>query len=190
MPNRGFLSTFAYMNILATLKNVNTFIFDMDGVLTDGKVTIVPYGAEPDYVMARSMHTKDGYAIQLAVKKGYTVAVISGGIYPGANKRFSQLGIKHIFMGITDKQSCLKALAEKENINLQQALFMGDDIPDHQSMLLCGVKACPADAVTEIKNISDYISPVKGGEGCVRDVIEKVLKLRSDWNFETKIPSK
>ena len=178
------------MNILATLKTVNTFIFDMDGVLTDGKVTIVPYGTQQDYVMARSMHTKDGYAIQLAVKKGYTIAVISGGIYPGANKRFAQLGIKHIFMGINDKETCLKELAGKENIDLQQALFMGDDIPDYHSMLLCGAKACPADAVTEIKNISDYISPLKGGEACVRDVIEKVLKLRGDWDFESKIASK
>lgn len=179
------------MNILAALKTVNTFVFDMDGVLTDGKVFIVPqHGEKEDYVMARSMNTKDGFALQLAAKKGYNLVIISGGIYPGANKRFIQLGIQHIFMGVKDKEECLKMLAESAHIDLQQALFMGDDIPDRDVMLHCGIKACPSDAVEEIKIISDYISPAKGGEGCVRDVIEKVLKLRGDWELHTNIASK
>lgn len=136
------------------------------------------------------MNTKDGFALQLAAQKGYTLAVISGGVYPGADKRFAQLGIKHIFMGIKNKTQCLNALARKEHIDLKKTLFMGDDIPDRDAMLCCGIKACPADAVEEIKAVADYISPARGGDACARDVIEKVLKLRNDWGLHTNIASK
>lgn len=163
----------------------------MDGVLTDGKVHIIPKpGADEDYVMARSMHTKDGFALQLAARKDYTIAVISGGIYPGADKRFMQLGIQHIFMGVKDKVACLKKFAEEQKTNFDTILFMGDDVPDIDAMMLCGVKACPLDAVPDVKSIADYISPLKGGEACVREVIEKVLKLRGDWEIHTDITSK
>ncbi len=179
------------MNILADLKKINTFVFDMDGVLTDGKVHVIPKpGTDDDYVMARSMHTKDGFALQLAVRKGYTIAIISGGIYSGADKRFTQLGIQHIFMGVKDKEACLRKLAEEQNIGFDTILFMGDDMPDIDAMRLCGVKACPMDAVPDVKSIANYISPLKGGEACVRDVVEKVLKLRGDWEIHTDITSK
>lgn len=178
------------MNILSELKQINTFIFDVDGILTDGKVFLLPNKDNEEYLMARAMHTRDGYALQLAVKKGYKIAVITGGNYAGVEYRLKGLGIKHIYSSVKDKLACLKEYLQKENTNSQNTLFMGDDIPDYEAMNYCGVRACPTDAVNEIKSISQYISPFKGGKGCVRDVIEKVLKLRNDWDLITHISSK
>jgi 3-deoxy-D-manno-octulosonate 8-phosphate phosphatase (KDO 8-P phosphatase) len=172
------------MTLLDRFKSVTTFVFDVDGVLTDGTLLILPNG-----VMARKMSVKDGYALQLAVKKGYNVVIISGGASKEVAERLHKLGVSEVFMRVTDKASVLNTYLETKQLLWENILFMGDDIPDLIVMKKAGIACCPADAVQEIKEISAYISSINGGYGCVRDVIEKVLKLRGHWNEETHIPS-
>lgn len=174
------------MNILGLLKKAETFVFDVDGVLSDGKVFLAP-DAQNGYAMSRNMHTKDGYALQLAQRKGYKLIIISGGTDEGVRHRMQYLGMHHVFLGVKDKLACMQEVFKKENINAASAIYMGDDIPDYTPMQYCGIKACPQDAVREIKSISQYISPFKGGHGCARDLIEKVLKLRYHWEPESCI---
>ncbi|MBA4257611.1 MAG: 3-deoxy-D-manno-octulosonate 8-phosphate phosphatase [Chitinophaga sp.] len=163
--------------MLEQFNYINTFIFDIDGVLTDGSLLVMPDG-----LMARRMNIKDGYALQLAIKKGYQVIVISGGNSPEVKERLKKLGIESVHMQVTDKLSLLKSILSETQIAQDSCLFMGDDIPDLECMKWVGLPVCPADAVSEIKEISLYISAVSGGMGCARDVIEKVMKLRGDWN--------
>ena len=170
--------------MLQKFKPVDTFIFDMDGVLTDGSLTLLPSGE-----MVRKMNVKDGYALQLAIKKGYNVIVVSGGYSKEALERLNRLGIENVWMKVTDKIAVANDYLQKINICWDTVLFMGDDIPDLEVMRKAGVPCCPADAVQEIKQVSTYISHFNGGLGCVRDVIEKVMKLRGDWNEDTHIPS-
>ncbi len=170
------------MNVLELFKNITTLVFDVDGVLTDGSLVLLPGGA-----MLRKMNIKDGYALQLAVKKKYNVLIISGGNSPEAEERLAKLGVKHIFMRCENKKAVLQDFMAAHNLQKAEILFMGDDIPDFEVMQLSGLPCCPMDAVVEIKQISKYISPVNGGYGCARDVIEKVLKLRADWNNDTLI---
>ena len=170
------------MNILKQFNAISCLVFDMDGVLTDGTLLVLPDG-----VMARKMNIKDGYALQLAVKKGYRVLVISGGNSPEVKDRLSKLGISEVWMQVSDKASILKEWLSNNQIPSSDVLYMGDDIPDLPVMRMVGLKACPADAAIDIKNSVDYISIYKGGEGCVREVIEKVMKLRGDWDSDTGI---
>ena len=172
------------MNVLELFNQINTFIFDVDGVLTDGTLLVLPHG-----VMARRMNIKDGYAIQLAVKKGYHVAIISGGNSDEVKERFAKLGVQDVFMQITNKAEILMQYMKSQQLQKGQVLFMGDDIPDFEVMQLAGLACCPADAATEIKSISQYISHLKGGDGCVRDVIEKVMKLQNNWNEDVTVRS-
>ena len=157
----------------------------MDGVLTDGTLMILPDG-----VMARKMNIKDGYALQLAVKKGYTVIVISGGNSPEAKERLIKLGVDQVWMGVKDKLTLLTTQLNQKQIPMSQVLYMGDDIPDLAVMQAVGFACCPADAATDIRLASNYISPFKGGDACVRDVMEQVLKLRGDWDLGTGIAAK
>lgn len=173
------------MNVLEQFRHIRTFIFDVDGVLTDGTIQLLPGGEQ-----SRKMNIRDGYALQLAVKMGYRVAIISGGRSESVVSRLNGLGITDIFTGVTDKSEKLEDYALEHDLLWEQMLFMGDDIPDHRAMQLCGIAACPADAAPEIKSISRYISPVAGGQGCVRDVIEKVLKLNGHWLLDEGVPSK
>ena len=170
------------MNVLELFKNVTAFVFDVDGVLTDGSLLLMPGGA-----MGRKMNVKDGYALQLAVKKNYKVVVISGGFSPETEERLAKLGINEVFMQCQDKRAAMQGIMQKYALQPQQVLFMGDDIPDYGVMQVVGLPCCPADAAVEIKEISKYISPLKGGDGCVRDVIERVLKLRGQWVVDTFI---
>jgi 3-deoxy-D-manno-octulosonate 8-phosphate phosphatase (KDO 8-P phosphatase) len=170
------------MNVLELFKSINTFVFDVDGVLTDGTLLVLPDG-----VMARSMNIKDGYALQLAVKKGYHVVIISGGVSPEVKERLSKLGVTHVFMQVQDKVAVLNEFMQQHNLSKQQVLFMGDDIPDAPALRLVGLPACPADAATDIKEIAQYISTIKGGDGCARDVIEKVMKLQGNWNEDITV---
>lgn len=158
------------------LKHITTFIFDVDGVLTDGKVMVTTSGE-----LLRTMHTKDGYAIKTALKTGFQVCIITGGTNQGVKARLQNLGIKDIFLRSDDKVAVLNDYLQANDLKLENVLYMGDDIPDYKVMKTVGLPCCPQDAVTEIKDISKYISHKKGGEGCVRDVIEQVLKVQDKW---------
>ncbi len=164
------------MNVLSKLQGVSHFFMDVDGVLTNGEVMLMNDGE-----MVRTMHTRDGYAMQLAIKKGYSISVISGSKSDAVLQRLKRLGIDDVHMGVEDKAALIQNLFRKKNTDPAQTLFIGDDVPDAEAMRLCAVACCPADAVVEIKQISHYISPTSGGAGCVRDVIEKVMRLRGDW---------
>ncbi|MFZ6023087.1 MAG: KdsC family phosphatase [Bacteroidota bacterium] len=171
--------------MLAAFHHISTFVFDVDGVMTDGSLLVLPDG-----VMARHMNIKDGYALQLAIKKGYRVLVISGGDAPEVKDRLNKLGVTDVWMKTQHKKQVLAAYLEKHNITREQVLYMGDDIPDLDVMQLAGLPCCPLDAVQEIKDQSIYISHLNGGAGCVRDVMEKVMKLRGDWNEDTSVRSR
>lgn len=173
------------MNNLQQFSTISAFIFDMDGVLTDGTVLVTPEGEQ-----LRTFSIKDGYILQLAVKLGYAVAVISGSTSTAAEKRFAWLGITDVFMGVKNKSEVLRTYLASKNIPAAHTLFMGDDIPDLSVMQEVGLACCPADAVPEIQAIAHYISPKEGGKGCVRDVMEKVLKLKGDWINDTSVASK
>jgi len=159
------------------LADITTFIFDVDGVLTDGTITITTDGE-----MLRTMNIKDGFALKTAVDAGFNLCIISGGSNEGVRKRLAGLGIKDIFLGAHNKIEQLNAYLSKHNITKSQVLYMGDDIPDYPVMKLVGLPCCPQDAVQEIKTVSKYISHKNGGKGAVRDVIEQVLKVQDKWN--------
>ena len=173
------------MNVLNLFKKITTFVFDVDGVLTDGTVLVLPGG-----VQARQMHIKDGFALQMAIKNGFKVVIISGGTSDPVVDRLKKLGIEEVFMSVSDKKKFLDSYLKKQNLKWDELLYMADDLPDLEAMKFCGVSACPADAVTEIKDIAHYISPINGGFGCVRDIIEKVLKVQSKWNYGTDVVSR
>lgn len=158
------------------MNNINTFIFDVDGVLTDGKLHI-----SNDGELLRQMHVKDGYALKAAIDKNFRVCIISGGKNDGVRERLKNLGITDIYLGIPHKMDIFKEYINKHNIDSQHVLYMGDDIPDYWVMKEVGLPTCPQDAVPEIKTICRYISHKNGGNGAVRDVIEQVLKVQNKW---------
>ena len=159
------------------IKQIKAFVFDVDGVLTDGIVHVTEAGEQ-----LRQFNIKDGYALQLAVKRGYKIAVITGGRSEGVRLRLKGLGITDIFMFVDSKVQVFNQFLADKQLSASQVLYMGDDIPDLQVMQLSGLPVCPADAVEDIKTISEYISPKDGGKGCVRDVLEKVLKIQNQWD--------
>jgi 3-deoxy-D-manno-octulosonate 8-phosphate phosphatase (KDO 8-P phosphatase) len=165
------------------MPQISTFIFDVDGVLTDGTVTIFPNGE-----LIRTMNIKDGYALKTAVDMGYNVCIISGGTNPAVKSRLQALGITDIYLGAHHKIEHMNEYMDIYNIDPSNVLYMGDDIPDIPVMKICGLAACPKDAVPEVQRISGYISQKKGGKGCVRDVIEQVLKVQDKWQgyFDAK----
>ena len=173
------------MNLLEQFKQIKTFAFDVDGVLTDGTLLILEDGQ-----MARKMNIKDGYALQLALKQGYQVVIISGGNSEAVRERLQKLGVKDVFLKAQDKKAVLMSYLEENRLDISDLLFMGDDIPDYEVMEAAGMACAPADAATEIRQICDYVSPLNGGFGCARDVIEKVLKLNGHWPLDTGIRSK
>lgn len=162
--------------MLENLKNITTFIFDVDGVLTDGTAIAAESGD-----LLRTFHIRDGYALQVALKKGYHICIISGSGGPATTKRFENLGLSDVFLKVGDKVPVFKNYLRDRSIEPTQVLYMGDDMPDYEVMKLVGIAACPLDAVDEIKQVSHYISSHKGGETAVRDVIEKVLKAQGNW---------
>lgn len=166
------------MNVLELFAPIRTLVFDIDGVLTNSQLLATEEGH-----LLRSVNIKDGYAIQLAVKKGYNLWIISGGTSAAMQTRFQNLGMKEAHIRIKDKKALLHELVEKYDTPLEEILYMGDDIPDYAVMKMVGLPVCPADACPEIKEVSKYISPVQGGMGCVRDVLEKVLRLNGDWEL-------
>lgn len=167
------------------LKHISTFIFDVDGVLTDGTVKVTTEGE-----MFRTMNVKDGYALKTAVDTGYNVCVISGGTNEGVRVRLQNLGIKNIFLGAQQKTTLLEKYLMENNLKPENVLYMGDDLPDFEIMQEVGLPTCPQDAVPEIKAISKYISHKKGGKGCVRDVLEQVMKVQGKWHISKGISAK
>ncbi len=160
------------------MNNITTFIFDVDGVLTDGTVHVSQTGE-----MLREMNIKDGFAMKAALETGYNVCIISGGSNDGVRIRLRNLGITDIHLGAPDKVATFKEYVELYNIKPEQVLYMGDDIPDFHVMQLVGLPTCPQDSSPEIKTISKYISHKNGGKGAVRDVIEQVMKVQEKWNM-------
>lgn len=164
------------INYREKLHQITTFVFDFDGVLSDGRVFTFPDGDQ-----IRSTNVKDGYALHYALKLGYRVAIISGGYSESMKLRFANFPEMDIYMKVSDKVKVFHEYLAKYKITCNEVLYMGDDIPDIHVMQLAAVKCCPEDAAEEIKAIVDYISHKRGGEGCVRDVVEQTLKAQGKW---------
>jgi 3-deoxy-D-manno-octulosonate 8-phosphate phosphatase (KDO 8-P phosphatase) len=162
-------------NFKEDLGKVKGFAFDVDGVFS-GNIFLLSSGEQ-----VRSMNIKDGYAVQLAVKKGFPVAIITGGFSEAIRMRFQGLGVTDIYMKSTDKTEQFKDFCFKYSLDSSEILYMGDDLPDYNTMKMAGIPTCPCDAAEEIKSLSKYISAIKGGEGCVRDVIEQVMRAQEKW---------
>jgi 3-deoxy-D-manno-octulosonate 8-phosphate phosphatase (KDO 8-P phosphatase) len=165
------------------MNQITTFVFDVDGVLTDGTIHVTPTGE-----MLRNMNIRDGYAMKAALENGYTVCIISGGSNEGVRVRLRNLGITDIYLGVPNKVETFKEFTDIYGIAPENVLYMGDDIPDYHVMQLVGLPTCPQNAVPEIKGISQYISHIEGGRGAVRDVIEQVMKVQGKWmeHFDAK----
>lgn len=165
------------MSYKAKLKHIKAFVFDVDGVFTDGSIYLLPGGN-----MTRVMNVLDGYAVVKALKNNYTIGVITGGNDPEVRNRINYLGITDYYAKSPDKMIDFDHFRQKYNLKKEEILTMGDDLPDIQIMKNSGISACPKNSVPEVKAISDYISTTEGGKGAVRDVIEQVMKVQGTWN--------
>ena len=163
-------------NILKRMSVIKVLIFDVDGVLTDGSLYVLPDGK-----YMRKMNIKDGYSLRVASEKGFLVAIISGAKQEGVEARLKGLKIQHVFTGALNKKETYEQLKESCSFKDEEVLFMGDDMLDVEMIKTAGIGCCPADACTDALEIADYISQKKGGDGCVRDVIEKVMKIQGKW---------
>jgi 3-deoxy-D-manno-octulosonate 8-phosphate phosphatase (KDO 8-P phosphatase) len=165
-------------NYKTLLNKVTTFVFDVDGVLTNGKI-LVTTGGE----MYREMNTRDGFAMKYALLKGFKIGIISGGTNLGVKKRLEDLGVNKVYLGIHEKDIAFDDFVNSYNINPEEVLYMGDDIPDMSVMERVGVATCPQDAVPDVKRIADYVSHKNGGDGCVREILEQVMRVQNKWMF-------
>lgn len=172
------------MLLFDRLKGIRAFVFDVDGVLTNGQVLVTESGEQ-----LRSFNIKDGYALQLAVKCSYPVAIITGARSEGVRLRMEGLGIRSVYLNASDKSAILASWMQENNLSREDLLVMGDDVPDLPLMEGVGLAACPDDAIEDIKHRAHYISPFKGGHGAVRDVIEKVMRLQGTWESNPEIKS-
>ncbi len=163
-------------NLIPKFKNIKGFLFDIDGVLTKGSVLVTEEG-----YMLRSVNIKDGYALQHAVKQGYIVGVISGGRSEGMRKRFEGLGLKYIYLGQSHKEQAFEEVCKLSGVNASEFIYMGDDMPDIPLFEKVGLSCCPKDASIDVLDRAQYIANANGGEGCVREIIEKVMKLQNSW---------
>ncbi len=157
------------------LNQIDTFIFDVDGVLTDG--TVLLYAGE----VIRSMNSKDSYALQYAAKLGYSIFVITGGDSKEVKVRLEGAGVKEVVLSSVNKVRVYNELSQKYNIDAGKVLYMGDDIPDYELMKMVALPCCPKDSAVEIRQIAKYVSPIDGGKGCVRDIIEQTLRVQGKW---------
>jgi 3-deoxy-D-manno-octulosonate 8-phosphate phosphatase (KDO 8-P phosphatase) len=158
------------------LLQVRAFVFDIDGVISATTQFLTPDGET-----VRTSNLKDGFALMYAIRIGFPVCVITGGKTIEVIKRCEKIGIKDLYAGSLKKLPCLIDFIEKNNIQLDEVMYMGDDLPDYPVMKAVGIPVCPKDAAPEIKAISHYISDKDGGQGCVRDVVEQVLKAQGRW---------
>ena len=166
-------------NFKEAIGRIRAFAFDVDGVFTNGDIMVTPEGE-----FMRNYNSKDGYAVAYALKRGYKVCIISGGRGRALELRFKMLGVDGLYMACVDKIDSLREFLDEHGLTASELMFMGDDLPDVEAMQHSGLAVCPADAVPEVVAISHYVSPFAGGCGCVRDVIEQVLRARGDWAFE------
>ena len=164
------------MSYKSKLQNIKAFVFDVDGVFTDGSVYLMP-----DKSMCRVMNVLDGYAVVKAVKNDYKICVITGGDDPAVRNRINYLGITEYHAKISDKIAKYEEFKQKYGLQDDEILTMGDDLPDIKMMKASGIATCPKNSVPEVKAISAYISPLEGGKGAVRDVIEQVMKVQGTW---------
>lgn len=164
------------VHVFDKFKSVRAFVFDVDGVFTDNSLLVTDQGE-----LLRTMNVRDGQAIKWAVKAGFEFCVITGGRSPGVVSRLSALGVQEIYSNMQDKWPPFKQFLDRTGFSAQDICYMGDDLPDLPVMRKVGLPVCPNDAVPEVLDIAEYISPYKGGHGCVRDVLEKVLKLQGKW---------
>ena len=164
-------------NYKEILHTIDTLIFDVDGVLTDGSLIV-----NSDGELLRKMNVKDGYALKAAIESGLNLVIISGGTNEGVRERLKILGIKHIYLGAYNKLNQLNKYIDSTSTDLNKIMYMGDDIPDIPVMKLVGLACCPQDAVNEVKEISNYVSDKNGGKGAVRDIIEQIMKIKKSWN--------
>ena len=165
-------------NYKTLLNNVRAFVFDVDGVMTNGKVMITSEGE-----MYREMDTRDGFALKYALLKGFKIGIISGGTNEGVKKRLELLGVNKVYLGIHEKDIAFDDFVSTFNINPDQVLYMGDDVPDVPVMEKVGVSTCPQDALPDVKRVVDYVSHKKGGDGCVREIVEQVMRVQDKWVF-------
>ena len=163
-------------NYKTRLKSITTFVLDVDGVLTNGKLILEGSGE-----ITRTISTRDGYIIRRAIKKGYNVSIITFGNSKMLEKMMNYLGVSDIFSSVENKLETLNSYCSSKNITLENVLYMGDDMPDIDCIKSVSIGTCPNDAVPEIREVADYISHINGGDGCVRDVMEQVLKINNDW---------
>ena len=164
------------MNYKELFRNITTVVLDVDGVLTNGDIILMP-GMQP----VRKMNAKDGYAMQLAVRNGIRMAIITGGRSPEVKERLQGLGITDIYLGASSKMESYEDLKMCYDLKDDEILYMGDDLPDYDIMKIVALAAAPQDAAPEIKSVADYVSPIHGGKGCVRDVLEQLLKIQGKW---------
>ena len=172
----GKIKNIVMSNFKEDLKKVKAFIFDVDGVFSSSEIMLHPSGE-----LMRTMNIKDGFALQYTIKKGYPVAIITGGNSEAVKSRFQNLGIRDIYLKSGNKMDDFNDFICRHGLKAENVLYMGDDLPDYEVMKRVGFPTCPSDAVEEIKAISRYISDKPGGQGCVRDVIEQVLRLHGKW---------
>ena len=172
------------MSYKEKLNNIKTVILDVDGVLTDGNLILLPTGE-----MVRTMNTRDGYAMQLAIKQGIRIAVITGGKDEAVVNRLKYLGLTDIYVNRRDKVDAFQDLLFSYSLDPDEIAYMGDDYPDLAVMSLVGLAACPNDACTDVRKASEYISPENGGKGCVRDLLEQILKVQNKWYNADEIAS-
>ncbi|MCQ2064602.1 MAG: HAD-IIIA family hydrolase [Bacteroidaceae bacterium] len=163
------------------LNAIKAMVFDVDGVLSCDVMQLSPDG-DP----VRTVNVKDGYALQLAVKMGLRLCIITGARVASVRKRFEGLGITDVYIASSVKIRDYREFMARYGLKPEEVLYMGDDIPDFQIMKECGLPCCPADAVPEIKAMSKYVSPFEGGRGCVRDVVEQVMKVQGRWLKDEK----
>ena len=167
------------MNYKTKLARIKALAFDVDGVFTDGSVQLLP-GHEP----IRTFHSKDGYAIQVAARQGFLLAVITGGKSETVKERLKTLGVQDVWLGARHKIEAYEEWLAMYDLRDEEVLYMGDDLPDTEVLQRAGLSCCPHDSAPEIRAIVDYISPIDGGKGCVREVIEQVLRAQGKWNLE------
>lgn len=163
-------------NFKEDIARIRAFVFDVDGVMTDGGITVTPEGE-----FLRTFYAKDGYALSLALKKGYRIAIITGGRGKALQVRFDMIGIEHVYTNCHHKLKALHELRDIWSMEPDEIMYMGDDVPDLEPMTHVGMPVCPADAAMEVIGISRYVSQFNGGAGCVRDVVEQVMRARGDW---------